>query len=96
MLDPLDIGGPVDLGRILRAGDDEAAIGERTGGLDQQPLQGRLPVGAVGAEIGQVPALGRIERRISVRIDRAIKSARRRGAVLAFDPAEVGPPVKDR
>jgi hypothetical protein len=32
MLDPLDVGRPVDVGGILRPGDDEAAIRQRARG----------------------------------------------------------------
>ena len=56
MLDALDIGGPVDVGRILRSGDDEAARRPLPRRLDQQPLERRLAIGAVGAEIAEIPA----------------------------------------
>jgi 2-alkenal reductase len=51
MLDPLDIGGPVDVRRIQRPGDRKAALGPGAGRLAQQPLELRLPIRTVGAHV---------------------------------------------
>ena len=56
MLQPLDIVGPVDPGRILWPSDHEPHLGQAARGLQQQPVQRRLAIGAVGAEIAEVPA----------------------------------------
>ena len=51
VLDPIDIGGPVDICRILRTGDYETALRHHPSSIDQQPLQRWLPVRAVRAKI---------------------------------------------
>jgi hypothetical protein len=85
MLDPLDIVGPVQIAGILRPGDRHAQIGATPRGFDQQLLERRLAIGAVGAEISQVPALWRGKRAIGLGIDRAIERACRFGAVHCLD-----------
>ena len=66
MLDPLDIRGPVDVVRILRPSDAEAQVRQPPRRLDQQLLERRLTVVAVGAEIAQVPPLRHVERGIAL------------------------------
>jgi hypothetical protein len=88
MLDPLDVGRPVDRHGILRAGDHEPQVREAAGRLDQQPLQRRLAIVRVGAEVGQVPALRNVERLVGGGVDRAIKGARGGRAIVLLDPAE--------
>ena len=77
MLDPLDVGRPVDVGGILRTGDGEAALRLRARDIDQQAGERRLTVVAIGAQIAEVPALRHVERPIGVGVDRAIERARR-------------------
>jgi hypothetical protein len=45
----------------------------RARNVKQEPLQRRLAIGTVGAEIGEIPPLRQIERAIERRIDRAIE-----------------------
>src|SRR5690606_24138637 len=56
MLDALDVGRPPNGLVVLRPGDHEPVPRTLLGYLDQQPLQLRLPIRTVGAEITQVPA----------------------------------------
>ena len=91
MIDPLDVGGPIDLGGILRAGDDEPLVRQRPRRRDQQAFQRRLAIGAVSAEVGKVPALGDVPRLISVGIHRAIERARRRHPELMLDARQRRP-----
>lgn len=58
MFDTVDIGGPVDRGGVLRAGDDEAAMRGKAGGFQEEHFQRRLAVCAVGAEIAEIPTWG--------------------------------------
>ena len=52
------LAGQRDVGRILRAGDDEAACRPAARRLQQQALERRLAVVAVGAHVAEVPAHG--------------------------------------
>jgi hypothetical protein len=72
----------------LRAGNDEAAIRQRARGLEQEALKRRLAVGAVGAEVGEVPLLRHVERRIGFGIHRAIKRACGGGAEMLLEVAK--------
>ena len=80
----IGVGRPGEPVRILRAPDDETLVRQGAGGFHEQPLQRRLPVGGVGAEIGQRPRILRPRRRRAVqrRID---------GAVDRHDPARPQP-----
>jgi hypothetical protein len=88
MLEALDVLGPDDVVRVLRAGDHEAELREAPCRLNQQPLQHRLPVGAIGTEIGQVPALRPFQRGIRRGIDRAVQRPCRRGAIAPLNEVE--------
>ena len=92
VLQPLDVGGPVDLVGVLRPGHHEAPLRRAAGGLEQQPLQRRLAVGAVGAEIAQVPARRRVgQRPVGRRVHGAVQRARRRRAVAPLQQVERRP-----
>src|SRR5215212_4282060 len=58
MVDAVHIRRPGDRVGILWARDHEAPMRRAARWFDEQAVERRLPVGAVGAEIGQVPALG--------------------------------------
>ncbi len=78
MLHALDIRRPVYGRGILRAGNHEPTMRQAPSRLQQQPFERRLPVGAVGAKIGEVPAFGHVERRVRLGVDGAVKGARDR------------------
>jgi hypothetical protein len=78
MVDPLDIGGPGDVAGILRTGDGEAPLGASVRRRDQQPFESRLAIGAVGAEIAQVPSRPLRQRAVGLGVDRAVERARHR------------------
>jgi hypothetical protein len=89
VLDPLDVGGPVDAVRVLRAGDDEAEVGAAAGGLEEQAVEGGLSVVAVGAEIAQVPALGGAGvGRVGRGVDGAVERLGPAGAADVFEVVE--------
>jgi hypothetical protein len=76
----------------LRAGDDEAAMGGAAGGFEQEGFERGLAVGAVGAEVAEIPA-----RRGSVRdgavegwVGGAIEGDGALGAVMGFQMAKGG------
>src|SRR4051812_49452131 len=98
VLDLLDVRRPVDVIRILRTSDAEVEMRQATGRLDQQRLEGGLPVLAVGAEVGEVPVFPNVERRGWLGVDRAVQSSGPRRSGLALDagprPAPPGRPIK--
>ena len=77
MVDPLDVGRPVDRRRVLRSGDHEAPIGQPACRLNQQALQRRLPILCISAEIAEIPAYWRRFRLVPRHVDRAIEWTRR-------------------
>lgn len=96
MLDPLDIFGPVDVVGILRPGDDKAAVRQQAGGFQQQRLKRRLPVGAVGAEIAQIPSLLHVHRTIAIRVDGAIQRLGPARAALLSRCSSTAPPENEK
>ncbi len=88
VLQPLDIGRPGDIGGILRPGDREAQVGPGPRRRDQQPLQGGLAIGAVGAEVGQVPPARRRRWTIGLGVHRAVQGPSRRRSVPLLDEPE--------
>ena len=70
---------------ILRPGDDEAQLRRAPGGLEEETFEGRLPVGAVGAEIAQIPAFRPLQPRVCLRIDGAVERLGGRGSVALLD-----------
>src|SRR3546814_4047609 len=73
MFDPLDIVRPVNVG-ILRASNDETQFRRRARRFEQQPLQCGLPVRAVCSKVAQIPTQSRAGGRITVSIDRTLRS----------------------
>src|SRR5438067_1846099 len=75
MHDPLDVRRPHDMLRILRPRYHKARTRKASCGLDQQTLQRRLTIGAIGSHVAQVPLpvdrLGIVERRIDRAVERA-------------------------
>src|SRR5215212_1609588 len=55
VIDPLHVRRPVYVRWVLRTCYNEAQMRRLPCRLDQKPLQGRLPVGAVGSEIAEIP-----------------------------------------
>ena len=78
MFDALDVRGPFERRRILRPRDDESAMRQPARGLDEQALQHRLPVVAVGSQIAEVPLRRLAGRSIDVGVRAAIKRLRAR------------------
>ncbi|MCW0416864.1 hypothetical protein NB689_002618 [Xanthomonas sacchari] len=75
---------PDDVRRIQRTGDHEAALRPGQRRLQQQPLQRRLAVVAVGAHVAQVVTMRLRLRPVLLRIERAVQRHRARRAVDAF------------
>ena len=88
VLDALDVRRPGDVGRIERPGDGEAPVGRAAGRLEEQAVEGRLAVGAVGAEVGEVPAGGHGLPSVGGGIDRAEERPGGAGAVVALEAVE--------
>src|SRR5438270_329340 len=78
MRDPRDVREPVQFVRKLRSGNDEAKLRGLACRLEQEPLQGGLPVAAVGPEIAKVKMRREPKRRVQRLVDGAIEDARRR------------------
>ena len=109
MPDEEDVVRPGKVLRVLRAADQEALLRAPPGRLDEQRFERRLPVGRVGAEIGQVGAIMRSTRRdrpMHVGIDMAVERrhaagaelrsqrVERRAAGVAEHEVEVGKPAR--
>jgi Glycosyltransferase WbsX len=75
MFDPLHVSRPFDIPWILRPRDHEAHVGQAARGLQQQPLEGRLTIRAVGTEIAEIPSGWAINRSIPCFVDRAVQRA---------------------
>src|SRR4051812_47461155 len=86
MVDALDVLRPIDGDGILRSSNAEFKVRETACGLDQQIFERRLAIIAVGAEIGEVPALRQTERRISVGVDGAIERPRAGRPISPLNP----------
>ena len=80
VLDPLEVVRPYDRLGVLRPGDGEVGRRQPPRRLDQQPLQGRLTIVAVGAEVAEVEAPLGLERPVGVGVDEAVEGARAAGA----------------
>ena len=73
------VGRPGDVLWIQRADDQEAVRRTGAGGLDQQPIEARLSVGRIRAEVAECTSkvLGRVrDRRMQARVDRAVQRRR--------------------
>jgi hypothetical protein len=92
MFDPLHVSRPFDIPWILRPRDHEAHVGQAARGLQQQPLEGRLTIRAVGTEIAEIPSGWAINRSIPCFVDRAVQRAGPPSCVSAckFDPLSRG------
>ena len=88
VLDALDVRRPGDVGRVERPGDGEAPVGRAAGRLEEQAVERRLAVGAVGAEVGEVPAGGDLPPSVGGGVDRAVERAGGAGAVVALEAVE--------
>src|SRR4051812_49492562 len=75
MIDALDICRPRDVVGIERAGDREFEMRRLPRRLDQEALERRLAVRAVGAEVAQIPPRLEVHRRVGLRGGPAKKRA---------------------
>src|SRR4051794_518600 len=88
MLDSFDVIGPLDLGWILWSGDAELEMRQATRRFNQKLLERRLPVAAVGPEIGEMPFLRHLQHGVGVWIDRAVKRPRAPRSELPLNAPE--------
>ncbi len=84
----LDVAGPDDVGRILGPGHREAAIGPAASRFQQQSLNPRLAVAAVGAEIAEIPAGRQALGVVQLGVDGAVQRARAGRAQLLLQPQQ--------
>src|SRR5262249_29943427 len=73
MLDPVHVGRPYDIRRVLRASDDEPQLRPASRRLKQQQVQRWLAVGAVCADIAEIPPPLHGRRTVHCGIDGAIE-----------------------
>src|SRR5437868_8112715 len=73
VLDPVDIRRPRHVSGILRPPNGKVRLGQRTRRRKQELVDDRLPVGAVGAEVAEQPALVELERRVGGGVDEAVE-----------------------
>lgn len=78
-----DVRGPFDIGE-LGAGNRESQVGPAAGRLNQETFERRLPVGAVGSEIGESEPARQLARLIGLAVDRALERPRQWGAVFVL------------
>src|SRR5579883_1768141 len=96
MLDAVDIGRPADVGWILGTGDDEPPSGQPPRRLDQQALERRLAILAIGPKVAELPGRDRDrafcrvcgDRRVHLRVDGAVQRAGTWAAVEVLDQRE--------
>src|SRR5690606_1119287 len=88
VLDPLHVLGPADVRRVEGARDDEAPLRSALRGFEEQALEGRLPVGAVGAEVAEIPARRRARGAVALWFDGAMEGDGAPGPQLALDALE--------
>ena len=69
MVDPFNVCGPINIIGILGSGHAELQLRELPCGLDQQFLERRLAVLAVGTKISEIPLFGLIDYRVGFGID---------------------------
>src|SRR5690348_6128355 len=88
MFDSIDVDGPGEFFRILRAGDHHPEFGLRFRGTQKQLVHPRLPVFAVSSDVTQVPPRLSAFRRVDFGIGGAIESSDHARAKTPFDPAQ--------
>ena len=76
VFEALDIVRPSDRCRVLRARHDETQMGSPPSRIDQEALQHRLSVVAIGSEVAQVPSRWVVARTVALGVDAAIKRSR--------------------
>src|SRR4051812_15648016 len=89
--DALDVRGPLGRLWVLRPGDDESSVAPIMRSIEHQLLQRRLTVGAIGAEISQIPSDLLALRGIQIRINRAIQRQRARRPELPLQSIQRWP-----
>src|SRR4051812_9979307 len=90
MFNEANVRRPHDRSWVLRASHHEASVGNFLRGAKHEALQRRLPIGAVGAEITEIPTFLEFLGKINSRVDRAIKRTRTRRTPLILQLGERG------
>src|SRR4051812_5232510 len=73
VLDPVEVGRPAHVVRILRTGHGETEFRQAARWLQQEAVERGLPIRAVCPEISEAPFLLRGDRRVDVWIDGAVQ-----------------------
>lgn len=85
MIHALDVGRPLQRFGVLRAGNDEAALGQLAGDGAEQALDSGLTIVAVGPEVPEIPVALADDRAIDLAVDRAVEGTRPLSPELALD-----------
>src|SRR4051812_35847927 len=94
MLYAADVSRPRDMLGITRARDHELMIGQHAGGGEQQPLERRLPILTIGAEVTERPLLLDRLSPIEPGVGAAVQHSGQRTAPVVLDHAWNGPAGK--
>src|SRR5690606_29120134 len=86
--DALDVAWPADGGRVLRAGDGEAAVGPVAGRGEHEVAERREAVVGVGGEVAQIGGDRGGRGGVEVGMDEGIEGAGQGGAEVALDVGE--------